>query len=212
MKRFFVGVGVFLLVAACGGAVQPDVLGGGSSSSSSGGSSGGGSSSGGGGGKTFAEITSCTKPGECELGGAGCCGRTCGSNQQTIAIRRGEAESLRQLTCAETGPVACPACAPAPDPEEQAFCEGGKCIVVDIPAHPISDCSAGGECELAWGECCPPCGTASGEMLIAVRKGNTAALRSQLCSGTERCPDCAGRFPSGYRAVCDAGQCYVDQL
>jgi hypothetical protein len=212
MKRLFVGIGAVALGIACGGATQSDVFGG-STSSSGGSSSGGSCSSSGGGGKTLEGITTCEKPGQCELGGKGCCGRSCGQSGETIAIRRGEAETLRQLTCTQKEPVACPACAPAPDPNTQAFCESGKCVVVDIPTHAISDCSSNGECELAWGECCHPCGTPDLSMITAVRKGGRAELRAQLCSGTEACADCVERFPATYQAACDrpSGHCVVVQ-
>lgn len=188
------------LVVACGGATESNLFNGSDGGSGDGGSSG---NADGGSRPTLASLQTCERPGTCELGATGCCGLNCQPATQLIGIRRGEAQNVIAATCDQAGPVACPACASKPDPNVQAFCESGKCTVVDLRTDELSSCSNADECVLRYASCCQSCEGGSVDQIVAVREGREDDLASQLCTGTERCDRCLPVFPPNVRATCN---------
>jgi hypothetical protein len=204
---------VLLVIAACGGSTQSGLFDQ-SDSGTDGSSSGGdGSTSTDGGKPDIASLTTCTKPGACELAAPGCCGINCQGASELIGIRRGESAALKAATCDTSKPAICPDCEARRDPNIQAFCESGKCVVVDIRTDDLSECS-GDDCVLRYAACCQSCTGGSLSEIISVRKGREEDLAEQLCTGTEACPKCLPVFPPTMRAVCNrqTRHCEVQKL
>lgn len=193
---FFVGV----VVVACGGATESNLFVGSDAGAGGDGSSGGadGSSK-----PTLESLQTCTRPGTCELGATGCCGINCQPATQLIGIRRGEAQNVITATCDRSQPIACPGCDAKRDPNIQAFCESGRCTVVDLRTDDLSSCSNADDCILRYASCCQSCEGGSVDEIVAIRKGREDDLSAQLCSGTERCDRCLPVFPPNVRASCN---------
>lgn len=190
---------VSVVVVACGGATESNLL-----TGADGGAANDGSAGGDGGPRpTLASLRTCSGPGTCELGAAGCCGITCQPTTELIGIRRGEAASVVAATCEQTQPVPCPACAAQIDPDVQAFCRGGTCTVVDLRTDDLSACSKEDDCVLRYPSCCQPCDGGSPSDLVSVRRGREDDLAAELCTGAERCDRCLPVFPPNARAVCN---------
>jgi hypothetical protein len=192
---------VGLVHVACGGATESNLFAG-----SDGGTGGDGGSSGGADGgprPTLASLQTCSRPGTCELGATGCCGINCQPATQLIGIRRGEGQNVIAATCDQTGPVPCPACATQLDPNVQAFCESGKCTVVDLRTDDLSSCSNADDCVLRYATCCQSCEGGGVDQIVSIRKGREDDLEAQVCAGTERCDRCLPVFPPNVRATCN---------
>lgn len=213
------GTGLVLWVG-CGGATIDDAFqsaGGASattdaSAASSGDAGGTGNDAGGGkndGGPSGSYDTSCSAPGQCELGAPGCCGVGCGAPTiaSYVGIRRGQQAALRQATCSETNP-ACPDCASTENPNLQAFCKSGQCTVVDIRKEELSSCKNDEDCTLRPAQCCP-CGTVDVGQLVAIRKDKDAAYRAEVCDPAASCTSCRWEY-NGARPKCSSNHCVVD--
>jgi hypothetical protein len=145
----------------------------------------------------------CSMAGMCVLVPASCCGN-CGMPTKTdeIAIPRNKWSAYRTLACTtDGGAIACPECAGTPDPNLQAFCEGGTCVPVFVPTDPISACASDADCQLVQGVCCGPCG---GERtLTAVAKTRAAEFTNQICDPTVDCAGCPMPVPTLSKVKCD---------
>jgi hypothetical protein len=192
----FVSAGI-----ACGGVTfQPG-------NGSDGGSTGDDSGSG---GKDIdaavASLQKCEGPGTCILSATGCCGLTCGysSVSQLVAIEWQKGDALRNATCDADGPVPCPGCAQAMDPNWQAFCRANECVGIDVRTDAISACTTDADCTLRYATCCQSCTATSGGPVVAVASTATLELQAQLClPNSAPCPHCMPQYPTNVKAVCD---------
>ncbi|MBI5534809.1 MAG: hypothetical protein HY898_18935 [Deltaproteobacteria bacterium] len=207
-----------VLVSACGGQVQAQSsavdagAGGSAGSTHTGGSagSGGSSSKGGSGGSAGASWAACAKPGTCVLEPkTGCCSACTPTADQLAAVQYQHTDAYMKSICA-SWPVSCEPCLEPANPNLAAFCESGACIVVDIPLHAVSACTASADCILQVAGCCPTCKPSS-DQIVAVNKGQVAAYQGQMCNPDYDygCPGCIPEFPPWVAAACVNGHCMV---
>ena len=158
--------------------------------------------------------TTCSMPGMCALVPRSCCG-ACGQPTKTdqIAIPRDKYGDYRTLACSgDGGPVSCPDCAAAPDPELQAFCRSGSCEPVFVPSDAISACTTDADCVLVSGVCCGLCD--SERVLVAITKGKEGEFVNQICDPRVDCAPCPTPTPIKSKTHCDMAtkHCVTDRV
>lgn len=150
--------------------------------------------------------TACTQPSDCHLTSRTCCG-VCGAPTASDVVSTTDVAGYHAAVCAAEsggGPSTCAGCAGRSTADLQPTCTAGRCAVLDVDADPISACAVDADCVLRAGTCCGACGAIEPWMVVAIHKDSEVAYRALVCAASEACPKCAGSFPSGMTALCDA--------
>ncbi|MAQ15108.1 MAG: hypothetical protein CMN30_09990 [Sandaracinus sp.] len=150
---------------------------------------------------------------DCVLVGNYCC-PVCGApaNTDVRAVNASQAEAAYVediCLAAAMGPVDCPECPTADNPNLAAYCDAtgfrAQCQVIDLGNDVYRACEEDRDCELTVAECCP-CGTFGEGRAIAV---NDARDVQQILCGDTDCPtDCEPSFGELVPA-CVGGVCVV---
>ncbi|MBX3184390.1 MAG: hypothetical protein KF915_17310 [Polyangiaceae bacterium] len=186
--------------------------GGAGGSSAAGGTGGGFSGSGGVGGEV--SFSSCERPSDCVVTHRTCCG-ACGqaTAEDRVAVHRDRVDGYREYACRDDLGT-CPGCFGDPDPYLVATCvhgeSGGQCAVIDLRATDGTSCSTGTDCRVRLNTCCN-CGVATDDNVVAVNRGGSEQLDTQLCEDICKELDPCVTVPdfSGYGSACDQGQCII---
>jgi hypothetical protein len=131
---------------------------------------------------------------DCLLRSASCCG-ACGAatRQDSIAINKQYASQYSNDVC---GPdYGCPACYSPQDPTLLASCRGGQCVVVDLLAHPSTECQSPSDCRVRTTDCCECGGATDPEHLIAIAINGDSQYSQMICDPNTACPECEPVYP-----------------
>ena len=159
-----------------------------------------------GGGTDPGDYDDCRVPSDCVLRPASCCG-ACGAatREDSVALNADRAADYQGSVCGDD--VGCPACFMEQDPTLIATCEAGRCVVVDLLAHPATECAADADCRLRAGECCECGASVSATNVLSV--ADPGAIEDLLCDPGFGCPECAPIYPDSVTAACESGRCVV---
>ena len=156
----------------------------------------------------------CGRTSDCTLVANTCCG-VCGepSADDLAAINAEQRDPYyTNVSCPESrdGPVPCPDCPSANNPELIATCDmtgfRPACALVDLGAPPYAQCTLDSDCMLATPQCCA-CGEIPVFNTISV---NTATdLNSLVCDPPVVCDPCVAVFSPRAHATCVGGLCDV---
>jgi len=149
----------------------------------------------------------CSVPTDCVVVPASCCG-SCGaaSRGDAVAVNTARTSAHRASACGDDAD--CPACFAEPDPTLVATCEAGRCAVVDLQAHPSTECAAATDCRVRAVECCECGATISPSTVVAI--SDPGAFEPLVCEPGMGCPECAPVYPDDLVAACEAGRCVVN--
>jgi hypothetical protein len=147
-------------------------------------------------------YSQCSAPGQCQVASTTCCG-SCGkpSAAGSIAIANDHYSEYLGSVCGG-GPIACPACASAPNNDLAAFCRTEECGLVEVSKDVISSCNTDADCVLRRAGCCD-CPSPNADDYIALATAGAPEYTAQLCGQGYGC-DCAGNSPPpGLAATCN---------
>jgi hypothetical protein len=156
------------------------------------------------------DLQACDVPPECVVVPESCCG-SCGAatRDDAISVNRDFAGVYRTVVC--EGEPGCPPCYDDPDPTLVATCLAGRCGVVDLQDHPLTECTDSEDCRLRTRDCCECGGDMTEAGLIAIRAGaaEEAEYVGLVCEPEATCPECEPIYPDEATAICSAGRCVV---
>ncbi len=78
--------------------------------------------------------------------------------------------------------------------------------------NPWKTCKTTDECTTAGVTCCGVCGLPTIKDVTGVNKSSLSAYSKSLCSGGERCPECASMINPNLLAECEASSCEAFDL
>jgi hypothetical protein len=158
----------------------------------------------------------CAVPSECILSANTCCG-VCGMPElgDVDGVHRERTAEHYLAVCPDSadGPIDCPDCPVALNPDLIPTCAAGRCAVIDVGMEALSECSDDSECVVRVPDCCPCGADTSPYRLIALRGDRVGDYEARVCDPGTGCPECEPMYPADVRAICGAeGHCQIELI